>query len=339
MNAGLRATLIALSVTMASGCRTPLDRPATRVLRMGSDTFSRSFASTLRQYVPDIDIQITSTANSTTAAAVENRDIDLALLPASDAYLSYLDDIQRGVPADRQLRAIAALHTNPLLLAVRRASDVRRVADLKGRTFTRILIMPPGPFSPADVAAATQKEKARRALVGDRPITTRIVELVLDAFDVEHVPVPSLQVLPAAEALERLGSGSLDAVFGTAYFTGDVIHAAMSRGARLLPIDGPATERLRRKYAFVRPAVIPKNSYPGQTEPIHTVGIEMLLVCRASLDQHLVHAITTRYMASLRDLSTAIPALNLVDLELASATPIPLHDGAARYYRESELYR
>jgi len=64
------------------------------------------------------------------------------------------------------------------------------------------------------------------------------------------------------------------------------------------------------------------------------VGVDLLLVCRADLDSAVVYAIT-------RALFEDIPRLarRQIDPYRAAATVIPLHPGAARYYREREMQR
>jgi TRAP-type uncharacterized transport system substrate-binding protein len=42
---------------------------------------------------------------------------------------------------------------------------------------------------------------------------------------------------------------------------------------------------------------------------------------------------------SLPDLVKGDAAARLIDVDQAPATPIPLHPGAARFYRERELFR
>jgi TRAP-type uncharacterized transport system substrate-binding protein len=73
-------------------------------------------------------------------------------------------------------------------------------------------------------------------------------------------------------------------------------------------------------------------------QAVHTIGVGSLLVCRSDLDEALVHDLTQRLFEILPALSSQL-ALGPTDLEHAPATPIPLHDGAARYYRERELSR
>ena len=60
---------------------------------------------------------------------------------------------------------------------------------------------------------------------------------------------------------------------------------------------------------------------------------------RRDLDETLVYDLTRRFFEALPSLSSSQGALRFMDLDQAPATPIPLHDGAARFYRERELLR
>jgi uncharacterized protein len=72
---------------------------------------------------------------------------------------------------------------------------------------------------------------------------------------------------------------------------------------------------------------------------VPTVGVDSLLLCRADLSEDLVYRLTAAFFDVLPTLSTELESLQLMDVARASATPIPLHRGAARYYRERELTR
>jgi TRAP-type uncharacterized transport system substrate-binding protein len=72
---------------------------------------------------------------------------------------------------------------------------------------------------------------------------------------------------------------------------------------------------------------------------VHTVGIDTIIACRAGLDETLVYTLTKTFFDVLPELAVRLDALRRMDLARAPATPIPLHDGAARYYRERELFR
>jgi TRAP transporter TAXI family solute receptor len=86
-------------------------------------------------------------------------------------------------------------------------------------------------------------------------------------------------------------------------------------------------------------ALIPAGTYPRLDRSVHTVGIDTLIACREDLDETLVYTLTKTFFDVLPELAARLDALRRMDLGRAPATPIPLHDGAARYYRERELFR
>jgi TRAP transporter TAXI family solute receptor len=148
-----------------------------------------------------------------------------------------------------------------------------------------------------------------------------------------------IENLPFDEASRRLLDGSLDAMFDTAIYPAGSVAMATSAGAHLLPVGGPAIERLRRDYPFFRAAVIPRNTYDGVDGAVRTIGVDSLLICSRDLDEALVHDLTKGFFDALPSLSSSVDALRFMDLEQSAATPIPLHSGAARFYRERELLR
>jgi len=72
---------------------------------------------------------------------------------------------------------------------------------------------------------------------------------------------------------------------------------------------------------------------------MHTLSIDVLLLGRAGLDDALVHRLTSILFQVLPQLGAELTFLRSMDPDRAPATPIPLHPGAARFYREKELSR
>jgi TRAP-type uncharacterized transport system substrate-binding protein len=92
-------------------------------------------------------------------------------------------------------------------------------------------------------------------------------------------------------------------------------------------------ERLRLQHPFLVNTIIPKGTYPGQDRPLRTIGVDLLLLCRADLDDDLVRRLMEAYFAVL---ARSAPA---IDFDRAPAMSIPLHPAAAQYYRQRELSR
>jgi TRAP transporter TAXI family solute receptor len=108
---------------------------------------------------------------------------------------------------------------------------------------------------------------------------------------------------------------------------------------RLLPIGRAEVNQLRSSYPFLRPVTVPARQLAGQEKPVETLGSEWLLVCRSDLSEELVYQLTREFFAQLPAMARDHGEAALIDPEQAPATPIPLHAGAARYYREREILR
>jgi uncharacterized protein len=150
--------------------------------------------------------------------------------------------------------------------------------------------------------------------------------------DVQLVRVPPTQV-PS-----RLADRTIDAEFITGAYPADLVKAALAvPGTRLVPIQGSGISKLKEKYPFLKPVIIPANVY-GQAEDIDTVGVDVLLICRENLSEQIVYRMLTSFFDGIQDLAQRQPVFRSVTLSQAPATPIPLHPGAARFYRERELF-
>ena len=108
---------------------------------------------------------------------------------------------------------------------------------------------------------------------------------------------------------------------------------------RLLPIGRTEVNKLRSSWPFLRPVTVSAHKLAGQNQPVETLGSEWLLVCRSDLSEELVYQLTRAFFAELPAMARDHGEAALIDPEQAPATPIPLHAGAARYYREREILR
>jgi TRAP transporter TAXI family solute receptor len=144
---------------------------------------------------------------------------------------------------------------------------------------------------------------------------------------------------PVPQTSEMLLDKRLDAAFTVSSVPNDDATRLTQRGARLMHIRGPAVDRLRTAYPFLRSEIIPADSYPGQHEPVHTLSMDVVLLTRAGLDDAIVRRLTQALFLMLPRLSAELSFFKGMVPERAPATPVPLHPGAALYYREQELRR
>jgi TRAP transporter TAXI family solute receptor len=194
----------------------------------------------------------------------------------------------------------------------RRGAGIRTVNDLRGRS----------------VSLGFRGSEAERAATA-----------VLSAFGIDMAAV-QLKYVPSETAAGQLIDGSLDAMFLVSGYPAEAVRRGTNGGhSHLVPIDGPAAERLRARSGYYFATLIPAGAYPEQNTPVRTVGIRNLLVTRRDLDEQIGYELTKQFFVALPKLSALVSSLQQVDVHRASATSIPLHDGAARYYRERELFR
>ena len=258
-----------------------------------------------------IDLQTTS-GGVVVVSAVDGGQGQLGLAQSDVVYLAYRRGIERNLYPHKNLRAIAVLWVNTLYVLVRRDSPFRSIKDLKGR---RVGIILPG----------TSGEFSTRIVLGAHGMSYA---------DVQPIFQPTDKIVP------KLGSGEIDAVFSA-----NPLMLATARALsqtvplRLLPIGRTVINQLRGSYPFLKPVTIAANQLRGQDQPIETLGAEWLLVCRSDLSEDLVYQLTREFFAQLPALARDHGEAALIDPEQAPATPIPLHAGAARYYREREVLR
>jgi TRAP transporter TAXI family solute receptor len=230
--------------------------------------------------------------------ALERGDADAFLVPADTAYFAYSKSTDEH--RVRGLRALATLPVIPIHLVVGGGTSIHTVEGLRGRT-----------IGVGGNSALTNLLLRALTLTGEARQTNQGVAL--------------------------LTAGKLDALLLLSYYPAlDVVNAVRG-GARLISIAGAAVEMLHEEYPFIRLVTIPAYTYEGQAEPLYTVGVDVVYVCRGDLPEPVVYELTKRLFDALPTLAKGFPTLRPLDVTRAAATPIPLHDGAARYYREVEL--
>lgn len=241
---------------------------------------------------------------------LERGDAEIAITFADVAYAGFTGGLPDHPVPFQRLRALALLERQALHLVVSGKSPVENPRDLTGRS---------------------------ASLGTDRSASVLTATLVLNAYglDVDRI---RRETGARRASLNELAEGELDAMFLLAPYPIDPVREAVAEGARLLPLAGPPMDRLIREYPFYSYMLIPRDTYPGQSHPVQTIGVSSILLCRADLPDDLAYTLTKALFDSLERPASPEARFRWLDADAASATPIPLHAGAARYYRERELF-
>ncbi|MGC4083899.1 MAG: TAXI family TRAP transporter solute-binding subunit [Vicinamibacterales bacterium] len=238
--------------------------------------------------------------------------LDFGVVLADDAYRSYFGDSPTGQKPNSMVRAISLLQPLPTYLLARAGTGIRSVTDLEGRT----------------VAVGPQGSSA-----------FKLGTLVLKAFGVSPATVKALASREVA--VKGLRDGTFRRNHAPRLRLPGGVHRNAAARERRVPgrIDGPPMDACGRSRPFVRVVVIPRDIYPGQDKIVPTVGIDMMIVCRRDLDERLAYRLTRQLFEVFPRLARVEATMRFLNLDDAPATPIPLHPGAARYFRERELSR
>jgi TRAP transporter TAXI family solute receptor len=306
--------LLCLCGTVACSSGPAEPRPQELTLWSGiAANFTNDLIRRFNAGLPQTHMRLQATSGGVVVvSAVDEGKGDLGLAQSDVVYLAYRRGIERHLYPHKNLRAIAVLWVNNLYVLVRRDSPFRSINDLKGR---RVGIIVPG----------TSGEFSTRIVLSAHGMSYS---------DVEPLFEPTEKIVP------KLGRGEIDAVFSA-----NPVMLAAARSVnqtvplRLLPIGRAVINRLRGSYPFLRPVIVAADDLPGQARPIETLGAEWLLVCRSGLSEDLVYQLTKEFFTQLPALAKTHGEAALIDPEQAPATPIPLHPGAARYYREREVLK
>lgn len=328
---------VVVCLLACAGCRTQADAPANApkpTLRIAGTRLAQALVDEFATTPLHVAVEAVQANVLEVPAFVRDGRADVGVSFADSVYFAYSSDRGDLHPRAHDLRAISTLHVARILAYVRPDAGITSVAHLRGRT---VRVAPPPTTDDPRFASWPVPRSLTGSGSGTVSGVTSMPQVVLLAHGVLPDQVTNRPVGPP-EAIDELFSGTLDAVFAMDFESNAFAADASKRGAVLLPIEGHAVDRLRREYSFIRPIRIPAGTYPGQRAPVHTVGVDMVLICRADLDEQVVYELTRAYFAALPRVS-AQGDLPQLDPEQAPSTPIPLHEGAARYYRESELFR
>jgi TRAP transporter TAXI family solute receptor len=315
-----RAAALLASALLASpwiaACSSGAPPPPPQALTLWSGIapgFTTQLIERLNGALPQFSISLqTSAGGVEVVSEVDAGRGQLGLAQSDVVYRAYRRGIESNLYPHKNLRAIAVLWVNTLYVLVRHDSPFQSIDDLRERRVGIILPGTSGEFS------------------------TRIL---LDAHDMSYDDVQTV-FRPTNTLLPMLGSGEIEAVFSANPVMLTAARAlAQTVPLRLLPIGRPVINQLRGSYPFLRPVTIAANELPGQSAPIETLGSDWLLVCHGDLPEEVVYQLTREFFEQLPGLARTHGEAALIDPDQAPATPIPLHAGAARYYREREVLR
>ncbi len=208
------------------------------------------------------------------------------------------------------MRAVMSVHPEPFTLVARKEANIKSFADFKGK---RLNIGNPG----------SGTRSAMEELLGAMNMKTSDFSLASELKADEHGPA--------------LCDNKIDGFFyGVGHPSANIQDPTTACGAKLVPLTGPAIDALVKKSPYYAYATIPGGLYSGNPAPTKTYGVLATMITSAKTPADTVYLITKAVFDNFDEFKKLHPAFAHLDPKnmVQDGLSAPLHEGAARYYRE-----
>lgn len=117
-----------------------------------------------------------------------------------------------------------------------------------------------------------------------------------------------------------------------------MLFAQMGKKVNILEFTDKQIKSINKNYPIWNKYIIKAGTYPKQTKDIYTIAQPNFLAVRDDIDNETVYLITKAIFENLSFLSNIHTATKYLNLNNATKNlPVPLHQGAVKYYREKGI--
>ena len=255
----------------------------------------------------------TSTGSFQNCQDVSTGEVDVAVA-TSDVVLNAYNGTGKFADIGKldNLRVIGAVYTSVLSGVTLKSSGLTYIHDLIGK---RVAVGP----------AASATENATLAAFG---------VMGIDSSNT------SLENLGLGDGADSVGDGILDAAFGFAGLPiGGQLNLAATKEIQVLDMTQEEIDKVLAGNAAYIQTKIPAGTYTGQDNDANTFGVKCLIIVTADMDADLVYDLCKAMNEHTEEMAAGNALLkDMTDPSfLCTQMPIPLHDGAQKYYSEQGL--
>ncbi|MGY4304123.1 TRAP transporter TAXI family solute receptor [Bradyrhizobium sp. USDA 4369] len=210
-----------------------------------------------------------------------------------------------------KLRTLGAIYPNYIQIVATAESGIKTLADLKGKSLSV-------------GAPKSGTELNSRA--------------ILAAAGMSYKDLGKVEYLPFAESVDLMKNRQLGATLQSAGL-GVASLKDLSTSSPITVVSVPKEVVDKIGAPFVA-ATIPANTYTGQDKDVPTAAVINYLVTSSAVSDDLAYQMTKLIFDSLPELANAHAAGKEIKLETAAQdSPVPLHPGAIRYYKEKGVLK
>ncbi len=276
--------------------------------------YGGTMAEIITKFVPGV----TATAE-VTGASVENvrlvgqKKVELGLSMNDTVYQAYNGEGKFAGSKIDSLRTVFQMYPNLYHIVTLKKYPIYTISDLKGK---KVSVGAPG--------SGTELKTSQ----------------VLPALGITYKDIKVYR-LSFAENTTQLRDGTIEVgIWSVAPPTSSIIDLATTHEIRFIPFSKEEIEKIEKEYPYYVGSVIPKNTYKGQTEDVPTIAVWNSVVCHKDLPEDLVYRITKAIFENKKMLVDTHKIAEFTDPKVsATKSPIPIHPGALKYYREIKVIK
>lgn len=248
--------------------------------------------------------------------AIKGGDQDMGVAQ-SDQQFAALNGIgafeATGAMAD--LRSVFSVHPEPFTVVARADAGIKTFEDLKGK---RVNIGNPGSGQRATMEIIMEKKGWS-----------------MDDFQLASE-------LKSAEQAQALCDNKVDAiVFTVGHPSGTIQEATSSCESVMIPVEGAEIDQLIADNPYYSAATIPGGMYKGTDNDTQTFGVRATFVSSTKTDEETIYETVKAVFDNFDRFKGLHPAFANLQAEdmVSSGNSAPLHDGAAKYFKEKGLLK
>ena len=212
--------------------------------------------------------------------------------------------------AFKDLRAVFSVHPEPFTVLARKEAGITKFEDFKGKRFN----------------------------IGNPGSGTRAsMEELLSAMGWTTASLGLASELKADEHGAALCDNKIDGFFyGVGHPSANIQDPITTCGAKLVPLTGPAVDKLVAGAPFYAKVSIPGGLYAGHPNPTPTYGVLATFVSSAKVPDAVVYELVKAVFENFEEFKKLHPAFGALSPQdmVKNGNSAPMHPGAAKYYKE-----
>jgi TRAP transporter TAXI family solute receptor len=264
--------------------------------------------------VLDITVQSTGASNEN-VRLVNANEVPFAFSQNDVAYSAY-NGIEPYKSKFENLTAVVAMHAEVMHTIARAGIGVTKLEDLKGRKMSL-------------GARGSGNELNCRQIFPFFGLSSTYENLN---------PV----FLPYGESADQFKDRQIDGFLFTFGFPHPVImDITTSHDVTYLPIAGKQADDIIAKFPYYVKTDIPAKTYNRQEAAVPTLGVKAMIIAHKNTPADLVYTFVKGFFENLEAIQASHSQAKQVSLQTAleGIAVVPLHPGAAKYYKEKGLIK